>query len=545
MLLAPWPSAAVWVDQSEAEFGVVALLVDTSQATSDADRAELNQLALAMPPTQRLMICLLQSAFCTPPVAARGPTDRDRVQKLMASALGRVDKAEGLPRTEDISRVLNTKINPAFEDFWNSNIMVRKGENDRQILIVLTSPTIYLDLGSRAGPDRNLHNSRVPGACFPDPLRTARMHAEARLKLVVAVAGDVYPDTGIDALARVVTNSGERRLDGIYQVMRKCPKDTDNTRNWLKPVAADGSTSCEVQPVARRDRQLMTCRSATTRSPESLVAIMEKAPYADPAGKPAVSAAPNPPATTPAPRSAPPKDNSGAATALPSPAAPAPAPAPAPVAGPAAPPAAVPPTVSAPAPDKSSKPPEQRVAVAPPISGPAPPVSTPAPPPGPPAWMPAPIARAPAAPVAPPRPPRPGPDPATVTAAADASPPPLVTGTLVGRQLVLNANAGPVTIAFVRAGEGFDLKLALADGANVGVGAVNQLVLTPPLRAGSYRIVATPILRDPHCTGTPRIRGAVNINGPGVSSSQIALDLELSRCAADIGPVAIGRLLVR
>jgi hypothetical protein len=515
-------SIALSVDQSEAEVSVVALLVDSSQAASEADRAELSQLALALPPTSHFMVCVLQSAYCTAPVPARGQTDRTTVQKIMETAFGRTEKAMGLPRTEDISRILNRSVNKAFEESWNENRMMAKGDNDRQVLIVLASLTIYIDIGG------DLHHNSIPGACFPDPIRPAEMHSDARLKLVLAVPKDGYPASGVDALARILSDSGKAKLDGIYQVMRRCPKGTENIRNWMKSVVPDGSTSCQIQPIPRNDspESLSCVRVGGGLSPALHEQLLKAPPYGKVAAAnsgatnqtnaPSASAAPTP--TKDASATPPPtKDSATAAPAGPKPG------------------------------DTASpgKPDQPRVATAPPVASPTAPPSANIPPKVPPLPTVAPAVVS--EPVASPKPLRPGPDPATVVAAADSNPSALVTGALVSHQLAQEIQGGPAMVEFVRSGEGFDLKLALAAGPTTasGGGASNPLVLNPPPRAGSYKILATPVARAPNCLGGRRIRGVVNVRGQGVVSARIALDLEVSRCAQNITPIAIGTLVVK
>jgi hypothetical protein len=523
-------SIALSVDQSEAEVSVVALLVDSSQAASEADRAELSQLALALPPTSHFMVCLLQSAYCTPPVPARGQTDRTTVQDTMSKAFGRTDKVMGLlPRTEDVARILNRSVNKAFQESWNENRMIAKGDNDRQVLIVLASPTIYIDIGG------DLHHNSIPGACFPDPIRPAEMHSDARLKLVLAVPKDGYPASGVDALARILSDSGKAKLDGIYQVMRRCPKGTENIRNWMKSVVPDGSTSCQIQPIPRNDppESLSCVRVGGGTSPALHEQLLKAPPYGKVAA--ANSGATNAPSASGAPART--KD----ASAAPAPTKDASA-TPAPTKDSA---------TTAPAGPKPSdnaspgKPDQSRVATAPPVASPTPPPSSNTSP-----KIPAPLPTvAPAVvpdPVASPKPLRPGPDPATVVAAADSNPSALVTGALVSHQLAQEIQGGPAMVEFIRSGEGFDLKLALAAGPTAASGgASNPLVLNPPLRAGSYRILATPVAGDPNCLGGRRIRGVVNVRGRGVVSARIALDLEVSRCAQNITPIAIGTLVVK
>jgi hypothetical protein len=532
------------------EIPVIAILIDSGQLVTESDRAGLNRLAADLPFASKFMICLLQSAWCGPSVTASDPKDRlSHIQDAIEKISQRARKADGLPRTEDVSRVLNGKVNQAFKDFWAELGPVAKQEGDRQVWIVIVSPTIYIDLDSDGPLDRHLHNSRVPDICFPDHIRPADIDPEARLRVVIAVpnsaaANSAYPDSGIDVLAKIISNRGQRRLEGIYQILLGCPTQTDNMHNWngrLLPV--DTSSSCVIQPDVRWSNgkpESLSCAPKTTAAvPAPLIDQFRNAPSTPGSPAPVVKnpAGPvddvqgqpqkvTPPLNPDAPKIPPKIDgkidrpskgqlkgaiaNLGPDASHPDPVPPRP-PAPA-----STDPAIISPPARATQPDPSQ-------------SG-----------------LPAPVPQ----PADSGKPRRPGPDPASVTTTADASPPPVVTGTLVRRPLLLNDNAGPVVIEFVRSGDGLDVTIGLVgprpgNGRAPGTSATNRLVINSRLGAGTYDIIVTPRQRDPSCTGGLSIRGALNVTGQVVTPVGIALDLEVSRCEQSMTAVVIGTLVIR
>jgi hypothetical protein len=528
---------------NDAEVPVVALLLDSRQAATDAGKEELKQLAITLPPTNRFLVCLLQSAYCGPAVIARDAKDRiAAIQKVF----DRLGNADGYPHTDDVSRILNRSVNAAFQDSWNEASMVTKRDVDRQILVVLVSPTIYIELDSSG--QSHLRNSSIPLVCIPDYVRPAVIDREARMKLVLVVTDEVYPVSGVEALSQIVSNGGKNTLEGVYQVKRACPSETDNVANWISTSSPDGTTSCSVQRNVRwrgGKAESLSCapRHAGLSSPPPLLSILQSATANVPPPK-ANSGSPAAPAQAP-------PVQPGQSTAPGKTATKAPPGTPDPSVKPADRPGA-PLTVPKDAGDKTpvakNDAPKGGITPAPdPSHLPAPGTSTPRPQASPPPSPTPPIVVAPT-PAPPPKPPRRGPDPATVMAAADANPPPAVTGALVRQQLVREVEGGPITIEFVRQADGLDLTLGLANSQNAIVassGTGNSLAFNAPPHAGSFSILATPVARDPNCRSGRRVRGTVNLGARGVASMRIAVDLEVSRCGVGIKPIVIGTLTVK
>lgn len=551
------PAYAIAVQPNE--IPVIAILIDSGQVATEFDRTKLKQFAAGLPFTPKFMVCLLQSTWCSLPVTARDPADRlNHIHDAIDNISKRASKAGGLPRTDDISRVMNVSVNRAFRDFWEELGPVAKQEGDRQVWIVMVSPRIYIDLGTNGSLDRHLHDSRIPEVCFTGRIRLADVHPEARLRVVIA-ANQPYPDSSVSTFARIFSSGDQRRLQGIYQVVLGCPTRTNNVRNWMeRSVPATAESSCEIQPGviwADSKPESLSCAAATGPVVRPLLDQITS-PAAAAQGAPAAAS-----------KSGAASGSGDAQTAKPA-------------SGDAQPNKAVtgetqsgkvvsdsPPSNSGLSGAESRRPagdvqktPDSAVANLgtnagrPGPSPPAAPVTTsPAaisPPerPGQPSLSP-PSGVATVEPARPARPRRPGPDPASVTAVADANPSPVITGTLVRRPLAQNANAGPVTIDFVRVGDGPDAMLGLVGPhpSNVAAttAAINRLVVNAPLRAGSYSIVVTQRPRDQNCTSGRRIRGTVNVTGQAVKPVGIALDLEVSRCEQNTAAVVIGTLVVK
>lgn len=536
-------AAAPTSGDTEVAVPVVALLFDSQQAKSELGQDELKRLALTLPPTGRFLACVLQTLYCNPPVAAN---DRDRaaaIHQAMRNAFEKAGKGSGNPQMDDVSRILNTHVNKAFRDAWHEAEKMQKNETDRQILIVLVTPTIYVDIEDRVQPD--LRETSIPAICFPYPVRPAEIEKEARMKLVLVVPDEVFPVSGVDAIARVVSNSGKNALEGVYQVKRACPSETENVGNWLTSPVSDKTDSCiGLKTVHWRDgtRQKLSCTGlGGGSSPRPLLESIAKSATAA-AGQVGANSGSAPVAAPP---------GSPVPTGLPTPSDP-PAPS-----GPGAPQS----KTASKNPSGTVDPSSKSAPSAPSSKGgtvsapdPAPP---PAPPPTPPrAQAPPSLAPQPAQPpavavpppTAPPKPSRQGPDPATVVAAADGNPPPAVTGALVRQQLVREVEGGMITIEFVRQGDGLDLTLGVANSQNAIVassGIGNALAFNAPQHAGSFSILATPVARDPSCRSGRRVRGTVNLSARGVASSRIAVDLEVSRCGVGIKPILIGTLTVK
>jgi hypothetical protein len=546
------------------EVPIVALLVDSRQILTDQDRTRLTRLANELPFTPNFMICVLQSVSCMPPEPARNNERRSENIRRAIDTAGKYahkSASDGVPSTQDISYVLDDGVRPAFTAFWNElDPEIAKGERERQVWVVLVSPEIYFDVGS--GPsDNTLHNARAPDACFLKTLPTTEIERQARLRLFIVVPGaaPAYPDSGVHTLGTIFRHFGGR-LDAIYQVVLDCPHNPDNIRNWIeRSASADDASSCVIERGAKwtndKPQSLSCIATVAPTNPRVLRDLVLQGPTGDANAIPGPS--PTPQSPTPA---------------NPHPSAPAPSPQnlpanPQPGAGPAPGPLPAPP---APSPQNAATPKPLPVPPANPQRGagpdqrplPAPPApnsqnaATPQPLLVPPASRPQHTATSqPPAPQGPnplpaPPPPRPGPDPAMVTALADANPTPTIGGTLVSRPLSRNGSVDPVALEFVGNSGGFDLGFRLVNAnSNVdvanAVSAKNRLVINSPPSPGLYRIVVTARPRDRSCTGGRTIRGTVNATGQAVAAVEVALNLQISRCAQVTTSIVVGAVEIR
>jgi hypothetical protein len=588
------------------EVPVVAILIDGRETVNNL--ARLNQLAAELPFTPNFMVCVLQSASCGSPISARDTVDRPRrIQQALAVAEQRARREAGVPRTDDLYRILNGKVRQAFKDFWDDLRDQSKEEHYRQIWVVLVTPTLYLDIGQRGTPEDTVHNSRVPDACFPGTIQSADLGPEARLRIIIAVpastrAGNaygVYPDSAVDILSKIAGNSGQRRLDGIYQMILDCPRRSDNVRNWMgRSVPSQPNPTCVIQPGAQwanynNKAEFLSCAQAAA-TPRALFDQILNAPIAQ-AGlqppPPLPPPRPDPQAQIRQPDTPPPRDRAakipGPSLAPRQPESPAPprdraddvlpAPAPSPRQDPTR--LSPPPDKPAAMPDRTGEipvtPPTPRpvqpepvpVRPAPPQAGTpadaqrrAPQPSPPAPPAsGQPTGDSPRVATSPTTPESSPAPQsqarpvqrsRPGPDPNTIVALADAQPAPVVGGTLVKRPATQPSGSGPTTIEFTGSSGGLDLGLQLvAPGANagrtVGASSTNRLVIGSPIAAGTYRIVLAVRPRDASCTAGRLIRGTLTATGQTVTPASIAVNLEVSNCPKAPIDVVVGTLEVR
>lgn len=538
------------------EVPIVALLVDSRQILTDQDRTRLTRLANELPFTPNFMICVLQSVSCMPPEPARNNEDRSQNIRRAIDIAGKYahnSASDGLPSTQDISYVLDDGVRPAFAAFWNElDPEVAKGERERQVWIVLVSPEIYFDVGS--GPsDNTLHNARAPDACFLKKLPTTEIERQARLRLFIVVPGTArpgaYPDSGVHTLGTIFRHFGGR-LDAIYQVILDCPHDPDNIRNWIERSApADSASSCVIERGAKwtndQPQNLSCVATVAPTNPQVLRDLVLQGPTGDAnaiAGLPPAPQSPTPasPLISPLPHAPPqPNPQQGAGSGpLPAPPAPSPrnaaTPPPNPQQGATPGPGPLP-APPAPSPQNAATP--QPLPVPP---APRPQHTATSQPPSPPGPNPLPA----------PQPPRAGPDPAMVTALADANPTPTIGGTLVSRPLSRNGSVDPVALEFVGNSGGFDLGFRLVNAnSNVdvanGASAKNRLVINSPLSPGLYRIVVTARPRDRSCTGGRTIRGTVNATGQAVAAVEVALNLQISRCAQVTTSIVVGALEIR
>jgi len=530
------------------EVPVIAFLVDSHQILTDQDRTRLAKLANDLPFTPNFMICVLQSVTCTPPEAAHNDNNRSQHIRHVIDNAGKYARnsaSDGVPRTQDISRVVNDEVGPIFVNFWKAlDPEVGKGDRERQVWIVLVSPETYFDVDSSDSSDLTLHNAHAPDVCFVNKFPPNTIEQQARLRVLVVMPNTTrpgpYPDSGVHTLGTIFRNIGGR-LDAIYQVILDCPENPNNFQNWVeRSASANNAASCIIERgenwTAGKPRTLSCVATVTPTSPRTLREMVLNGDTGS-----VLPDSPKPPAPVP-PLPAPPPRAPSPNTSQQAPAPPAPSPQPNLIPQPA-------PSLNTPH-SATSQPQSPSPAPSPQPNADAPP-APPAPntqhaatsQPQTPPTAPNPVPQ-------PPAPARNGPDPRTVTALADAQPAPVITGTLVTRPMSQDVRADAVVLEFTGNSGGFDLGLRLiVAGSNIdaanGTSSKNRLVINSPPSPGLYRIIVSARPRNQNCSGGRDISGTVAATGRSLAPIEIALKLQVSHCAQVTTSIVVGTLEVK